>query len=172
MSTNNSVARPAAATIGRQLARPEQTWDAAARGGSRDAREGNHDRGRGRNGIRKTLMDQGADLGTSLPGWLLYPATLLLLVILGYAFYRTRNGIARFGLFALCFRYLAGAYHGFTFRPSPIGLSYNALGSSAVFALGLLFIKAKHLLLKPLIPCYVMMAVVVLSGVINKDIPE
>src|SRR5262245_39654464 len=171
MSTNNSVAWLDAATIGRQVARPHQTWDAAANGGPTDARQDDDDRARGRDGIRKRLTMEGADLGTSLPGWLLYPATLVLLVVLGYAFYRTRNGIARFGLFAICFRYLAGAYHGLTFRPSPIGLSYNALGSSAVFALGLLFIKSRHLLLKPLIPCYLMMAVVVLSGVINHDIP-
>jgi hypothetical protein len=171
MSTNNSVAPAAAAAIARQLAWHNQTWDAAARGGPTDAKQDKDDRARGRSGLRKRLTMEGADLGTSLPGWLLYPATLLLLVILAYAFYRTRSGIARFGLFALCFRYFAGAYHGLTFRPSPVGLSYNALGSSAVFVLGLLFIKSKHLLLKPLIPCYAMMAVVALSGWINHDIP-
>jgi hypothetical protein len=172
MSTNNSVALPVAATIGRQLARPGQTCDSANSGRPAGCEQDDDDRARGRHGIGKRLtMDQGVDLGTSLPAWLLYPGTLLLLMLLVYPFYRTRNGIARFGLFALCFRYLASAYHDLTFKASPIGLSYNALGSSAVFMLGLLFIKSRHLLLKPLIPCYLMMAVVVLSGIANHDIP-
>jgi hypothetical protein len=116
-------------------------------------------------------MDLGLDLGKSMPAWLLYPATLIVMVILAYPFYRVRNGIARFSLFALCFRYLASAHHSITFTPSPIGLSWNALGSSGVFVLGLLLIKSRHLLLKPLIPVYIMIAIVVLSGIANHDIP-
>lgn len=116
-------------------------------------------------------MDQGMDLGASMPAWLLYPATLLAIMALVYPFYRSRSIIARFALFALCFRYLASAHHGITFNASPIGLSWNALGSSSVFLLGLVLIRMRHLLLKPLIPCYVMIAIVVMSGFVNKDIP-
>lgn len=106
-----------------------------------------------------------------MPAWLLYPATLLALCILVYPFYRNRSVIARFALFALCFRYLASAHHGITFEASPIGLSWNALGSSCVFLLGLLLIRSRHLLLKPMIPCYIMIAIVGMSGYVNHDIP-
>ena len=58
-----------------------------------------------------------------MPGWLLYPATLLVLVALAYPFYRVRSLIARYVLFALSFRYLMSAHHDFTFGDSPIGMS-------------------------------------------------
>jgi hypothetical protein len=87
----------------------------------------------------------GPDLGASMPAWLLYPATLLCLAVLVYPFYRSRSVIGRFALFALCFRYLASAHHAITFKASPIGMSWNALGSSAVFLGGLLLIQRRHL---------------------------
>jgi hypothetical protein len=116
-------------------------------------------------------MFAGAEFGPSLPPWLLYPATLLILMILVYPFSRTRSTIGRFALFAMCFRYLAGAHHTITFRATPIGLSWNALGSSAVFVTGLLLIKRKHLALKPLIPVYLVIAVVVASAIVNHNAP-
>ncbi|MEZ5831791.1 MAG: hypothetical protein R3D05_11475 [Dongiaceae bacterium] len=115
-------------------------------------------------------MGDALDVGRSLPGWLLYPATLLVLVLLAYPFYRTRSLIARYVLFALCFRYLASAHHDFTFNASPIGISWNALGSVAVFGLGLLLIRTRHLLLTPLVPFYVVIGVVVLSAFVNHSI--
>ncbi len=116
-------------------------------------------------------MGDGSDLGASMPAWLLYPATMLAILILAYPFYRTRNVIGRFALFALCFRYLASAHHAITFKASPIGMSWNALGSSAVFLSGLLLIQRRHLALKPLIPCYILIAAVVASGLVNRDVP-
>jgi hypothetical protein len=113
----------------------------------------------------------GTDLGASMPAWLLYPATLLAIAILVYPFYRFRNVISRFALFALCFRYMASAHHAITFKASPIGMSWNALGSSAVFLGGLLLIQRRHLALRPLIPFYVLIASVVASGLINHDLP-
>lgn len=111
------------------------------------------------------------NFGPVMPPWVLYPATLIVLAILVYPFYRVRSGIARFALFAMSFRYLAAAHHNITFRSSPIGMSWNALGSSAIFLTGLLLIKRRHLMLKPLIPCYLVVAVVGLSGFANHDIP-
>ena len=116
-------------------------------------------------------MGEGVQFGPSLPAWALYPATLLVLMILVYPFSRTRSVIARFALFALCFRYIAQAHHGLTLRPTPIGLTFSALGSSAVFVTGLLLIRPKHLALKPLIPCYLVIAVVILSAIANHDVP-
>lgn len=108
--------------------------------------------------------------GSTLPGAILYPVTILLLIVIGYRLRFASTAAAAFALFALSFRYLASAHHTFTFSSSPIGLSWNALGSAAVFVLGILLIQARHLLLKQLIPCYFLIAVVVLSGVANHDI--
>jgi hypothetical protein len=115
-------------------------------------------------------MGEGLELGKSMPAWLLYPATLMAIVILTYPFYRVRSVISRYVLFALCFRYLASAHHDFTFEDSPIGISWNALGSCAVFLLGLLLIRARHLLLISLLPFYAVTAIVVMSALVNHDI--
>ena len=116
-------------------------------------------------------MNSGLTVGSAMPAWLLYPASLLAIAILVYPFYRTRNLISRFALFALCFRYLASAHHGITFQLSPIGMSWNAIGSSGVFLTGTLLVRRRHFLLKPLIPCYAMISVVAMSGYINHDLP-
>lgn len=109
-------------------------------------------------------------VGKSLPGWLLYPATLMVLVALAYPFYTVRSLIARYVLFALSFRYLMSAHHDFTFQSSPIGMSYNAIGSSMVFLLGLLLIRTRHLLLTTLLPFYAVIGVVVLSAFANRNL--
>jgi hypothetical protein len=115
-------------------------------------------------------MGEGIEIGKSMPGWLLYPATLMALMILAYPFYRVRSVIARYVLFALSFRYLMSAHHDFTFGDSPIGMSWNAIGSSAVFLLGVLLIRTRHLLLTTLLPFYAVIAVVVLSAFANRSI--
>jgi hypothetical protein len=114
-------------------------------------------------------MDTGALFGGSMPPWLLYPATALAVVVLLIPLFRSGSIAARFALFALCFRYIANAHHAITFKASPLGLSWNALGSSAVFLLGLLLIRTRHLLLRQMIPIYVFIVVIVLSGVANND---
>jgi hypothetical protein len=115
-------------------------------------------------------MEGFEELGKSMPGWLLYPATLMVIVVLAYPFYTVRSLIARYVLFALSFRYLMSAHHDFTFQDSPIGISYNAIGSSMVFLLGLLLIRTRHLLLTMLLPFYAVIAVVVLSAFANRTL--
>ncbi|MBK8161345.1 MAG: O-antigen ligase family protein [Rhodospirillaceae bacterium] len=115
-------------------------------------------------------MDVAQDLGASMPAWLLYPVTLMVILMLIYPFYRARSVIGGFALFALCFRYIANAHHAITFKASPLGLSWNALGSSAVFLVGLLLIKKRHLLLKQMMPVYCFIAVIVVSGMANHDV--
>lgn len=109
-------------------------------------------------------------VGKSLPAWLLYPATLMVLVLLAYPFVTVRSVIARYVLFALSFRYLMSAHHDFTFESSPIGMSYNAIGSSLVFLLGLLLIRTRHLLLTTLLPFYAVIGVVLLSAFANRSL--
>lgn len=114
-------------------------------------------------------MDAATDLGGSMPTWLLYPATLAMGLVLVLLLIRGRSVAARFALFALCFRNIASANHAIAFLASPVGLSWNALGSSGVFALGLLFIRVKNLLIRQMVPVYILIGVVTLSGVANHD---
>ncbi len=115
-------------------------------------------------------MEQGLDIGKSMPPWLLYPATVAALALLSIPFYKVRSVIARYVLFALSFRYLMGAHHDFTFDASPIGISWNALGSIAVFLLGILLVRTKHFLLTMLIPFYVVISVVIMSAYVNHSL--
>jgi hypothetical protein len=110
-------------------------------------------------------IDVGA---TSLPPWMLYPSTVALaLIFLVVAFFRTRNPRAKLALFVPWFRYLMTFFHDVTFKPAAAGLSYMALLSSAMFVIGLLLVKRRHLLLKPAIPIYLVIAVVLISGAAN-----
>ena len=106
---------------------------------------------------------------TSLPGIILYPTTLLLTVLIALVLLRQRRMIVRYTAFAPWVRYMASFYHQYTFLPLAAGLSTNALISSSMFAVGLLFVRRKHLLLKLLMPVYLMIFIVLLSGLANHD---
>jgi hypothetical protein len=94
---------------------------------------------------------------------------MLLIVVILLVLYRTRSWIARFSVFIPWLRYIMGAYSTVTFQPIVAGLSINALTSSAVFVLGLLMVRPRHLMLKMVFPVYLMMGVVVLSGIANQQ---
>jgi hypothetical protein len=117
-------------------------------------------------------MIEGLESGAALPWWLLYPVTLLLLVFFAYQFWKVHSAVAVFACFALSFRFIASAHHEFTYKDSPLGLSWNALGSAGVFVLGLVLIRSRYLLIKQLFPCYCVIAVVILSGLANHSIPK
>jgi hypothetical protein len=116
------------------------------------------------------MNGEGFAPSSSMPGWLLYPATLVLLVLFVYALTRTRVTIARFTMFMPWLRYMFSVHHAYTFQPSFIGMSWNALASSGVFLSGVLLVKRRNFGLKLLVPTYLVMAVVVLSGIANHDI--
>jgi len=111
-------------------------------------------------------LDAGA---TSLPGLILYPTTLLLALITAFVVLRQRHIIAKYAVFAPWIRYMASFYHQYTFLPLLGSLSINALISASMFAVGMLCVKRKHLLLKLLLPIYAMIFIVLLSGLANHD---
>ena len=86
-----------------------------------------------------------------------------------FLFWRTRSRIANFILFAVWARYMMSAYHAVTYTASPVGLSWNALGSCFIFGLGLLVIDLRLLRLRYFLPVYVLIAVIALSGIVNRD---
>jgi hypothetical protein len=106
-------------------------------------------------------------LAPTMPLGILVPVTLVLFIVLLFIAWRVRDRVAIFAMFAPWIRYVASAYHTFTFKPAFAGLSWNALGSAAVFVLGLLLIRWRNLLLRFLLPAYVSIALVVISGIAN-----
>lgn len=106
----------------------------------------------------------------ALPSWALYPTSLVLTVaILVVVLYCTRSWIARFAIFVPWLRYIMSAFSQVVFQPAVMGLSINALTSSATFVVGLLMVRPRHLMLKMVFPFYIMMAVVILSGLVNQQ---
>lgn len=98
---------------------------------------------------------------------ILVPATLVLLVIALIAGTRIKSLPGRFLFAAIWLRILLGAYHVYMFRPLAAGLSGNALVSIAVVGVGLLVVRPRHLMLKALLPVYIIITLVVLSGALN-----
>jgi hypothetical protein len=75
--------------------------------------------------------------------------------------------MANFVIFAAWSRYFLQAFHSNTHNSAIAGLSWIALSSVAVFALGLLLIRWRNLLLRFLLPAYLSIAVVAISGLAN-----
>lgn len=100
---------------------------------------------------------------------ILAPVTLVLLIATIFAARKMNSWPGRFVLFALWARYLFGAYHVYMFKPLAAGLSGNAFASIAIAGIGLLVIKLRHLMLTALLPIYLLMALILLSGILNHD---
>lgn len=101
---------------------------------------------------------------------ILLPVTLVLLVPLVIAARRAGSVAGAFIVVALWLRYTAGAYHLYMFKPLAGGLSGNALLSIAVTGFGLLFVvRPANLALKWLLPVYALVALTLISAVLNGD---
>lgn len=75
-----------------------------------------------------------------------------------------------FVVYALFFRFLLSAFHSFTF-PSFVGpFSINALYSVAAIAVGLLIVNHRLLLLRYLLPVYLVIALTLISALYNGSI--
>src|SRR5262249_15695522 len=103
----------------------------------------------------------------SLPTSVLYPATLVFILVQAFVMWRVKDRVANFVIFAAWSRYLLAAYHFVTYKPLFAGLSLVAFCSVPIIALGLLVIQPRDLLRKPLVPCYLLIGIVVLSGSVN-----
>jgi hypothetical protein len=115
-------------------------------------------------------VNESTAIGPSFGLGILVPVTMLLLVPLAIAFARSRGTAARFVLVALWLRYIAGAYHLWMFRPIAAGLSGNAVVSIATTGIGLLFVvRFANLAIRWLVPVYLLMAILLVSAVLNHD---
>ncbi|WP_231568155.1 O-antigen ligase family protein [Novosphingobium malaysiense] len=116
-------------------------------------------------------MNESASSGPTFGLGILVPATLVLLVIALLAGRRIPSLQGRFLFAAIWLRMLLGAYHVYMFKPLVAGMSGNALVSIAVAGIGLLVIRLPHLMLRALLPVYLIMMLVLVSGLLNMDIP-
>jgi O-antigen ligase len=111
-------------------------------------------------------MEQGLS-APSLP----FPAqlggsiVLLIILIFGVRLVGSRSG--RFVVLACWFRLMLSAFPKLTFPPLAMGLSINAVGSIAIFVLGLALLDRRLLLSKGIMPVYLLILVILLSTVIN-----
>lgn len=93
---------------------------------------------------------------------------IVCVVALIYAMKSTSSRAAKYVLFAIGARLILSALPGYTFKSSPIGLSWNALGTIAIFGLGLLAVRKRPLLDKALLPVYPLALVIIVSGLYNE----
>jgi hypothetical protein len=101
-------------------------------------------------------------LGPSMPLYALAPTVFAVVVALLLLARRLPTPATRFLVLGVGMRPLLASMHQFTFSASPIGLSWNALGSVAVFLAGLVVLRRRSvtwLIWLPLLP------VLLISGV-------
>jgi len=114
----------------------------------------------------------GTDLGgaPSLPVSILALAALLLAIPMILALKKVHGYPARFVIFAIWLRYIMSVFHEITFSPAIAGLSWNAIGSVAIAGTGLLLMTPRHFLLKPLLPVYALILLLLISAAANEGI--
>lgn len=108
--------------------------------------------------------------GPSLPGFLLYPVGLLTALVILVVMARQRNRAAAYVIGAAWLRYVMQTFHTFTYRGALAGQSVIALVSMATFAIGLLVINWRHLMLRFLLPFYVLITLTVVSALANDGV--
>lgn len=103
----------------------------------------------------------------SLPLGISVPLSLLFLLLVVYAIRKLRYAPASLVILACWLRYVTSIFHDFTFRNSPLGPTWNALVSIGIVAAGLFVLRPRLLLLRFLVPFYLLLAVAVTSAVVN-----
>lgn len=109
-------------------------------------------------------------VGPTLPLPVLALAVLLLSVVIGMVCKRQPTLLARYVILAVWARYVLSALHTFTYRDVAAGITWNALGSALILGAGLLLIDKRLLLHRALLPVYLIVAIVVASGLANGQI--
>lgn len=104
-----------------------------------------------------------------MPALVLWPASLAFICAIAFVAWRLPSVAGRFVVGAFAIRLTASAFHFITFRSSPLGLSWNALISVALVGLGLLVVRASRLKLRAMIPVYLVVTLVLTSGLINRE---
>lgn len=105
--------------------------------------------------------------GRALPIFILYPTLALFCMLTALSLRKIPSHAAKFVVFAVGARFVLSALHEITYKPSPLGLSWNALGSITVCALGLFALRRRFVFSPGLLPFYPILIIMILSGLIN-----
>ncbi|WP_076072111.1 O-antigen ligase family protein [Sphingomonas montana] len=117
-------------------------------------------------------MDSLIAEGRALPAYAALPATAASLVMILIVLRGTNGRATRFVMFAIWLRFILSAFHPITFEQSPLGPSWNALGSLFVCGMGLLMLRPRPLFDVGLVPFYLLFLVILLSGIVNHRAPD
>ena len=113
-------------------------------------------------------MDEAAEsFAPSMPLIISVPMIIITAFFAVYAAWRLRSTPATLVIAAVWLRYATSIFHEFTFSRSPVGISWNALVSTAVVAAGLFALKPRLLTFKMLIPIYGVVLIGLISAIVN-----
>src|SRR6185312_2904082 len=104
----------------------------------------------------------------SFPIYVTLPVWGVVLVFVLLRVWRLREPCATFLLLATWFRYSIATFHQYTYPPVVLGRSVIALRSIVVVAVGCFVVGSLNLWLRRLIPIYVIILVVLASGIANQ----
>lgn len=110
-------------------------------------------------------MEDFSGLGPPLPLGISLPIILLTLLAVLASFSRIRDASARYVILGIWVRLCADALQPLTFRASPLGLSWNALVSVAIVAIGILGLRPRMLLHRAFIPLLLLLPLGMVSGI-------
>lgn len=110
------------------------------------------------------MIDEGSRL---LPAAALYPATVLAVLMLGYALTRTQHFTGRFLILIIWLRYMMQVFPDVTHPPNFAGFSLNAWASLIVCGLGAFVVSHRLRVIGRLPIVLTLMGVIVISGLIN-----
>lgn len=108
----------------------------------------------------------------SLPAYMLWPVALLTAILVFIAIARLRDRSAAFVIGSAWLRYIMSAFHTLTYRPLLAGMSGNALASTSVAAIGFFAIDWRNLALRALLPIYALVAIALVSWLVNRGSPS
>ena len=99
---------------------------------------------------------------------------LVVAVLSAYLIYRTIrrqcNKYLAFVIVAVWLRFLLSAFHTITYDPLIAGFSINALASIGIAGVGVLLLPGNYFRLKNQAPIYVFLAVILISGLMNREV--
>jgi O-Antigen ligase len=109
------------------------------------------------------------DATPSFPIYVTLPVSAAILLLALVQVWRLRDACVTFLLLATWFRYSIATFHQYTYPPVVLGLSLMALSSIVVIAVGLVVVGRRGLLLRRLLPVYVIILVILISAAANQS---
>ena len=105
----------------------------------------------------------------SLPLWASVPTAALITALLAYMLLKSRSSAEQYLLFACWLRYLASAFHEYSYVYSPFGLKWIAVSSIGLLALGILVLDKRRFFIWAFFPVAIICALMLVSGFINHN---